>query len=218
MFGNPLWKLLKGPLKKILADRFSVLGGRFKGILSSTENDLIAVLKEQFFVPGFPSHFSYADIGKRGKRAIRFDYFAIDALTGSSKLRDELAARLKDNVDLGAARTQAGINAADWDRIVQQYSEAVLQFGLPLAVKHLADDDTAFAIGYSVIDLAKGEPIRIVKNGKQEDATRDLVVLYRSTGFSPPSVSDAKKAWKKRHDSSYEYKRAINGYVEFKVP
>ncbi len=128
-FGNPLWKLLKGPLKKILADRFSVLGGRFKGILSSTESDLIAVLKEQFFVPGFPSHFSYADIGKRGKKAIRFDYFAVDALSGSSKLRDELAARLKNNIDLSAARTQAGINAADWDKIVQQYSEAVLSFG-----------------------------------------------------------------------------------------
>ncbi len=57
-----------------------------------------------------------------------------------------------------------------------------------------------------------------MKNGKEEDVTRDLVVLYRPFGVNPPRVSDARKAWKKRHDNSYEYKRALKGYTDFKVP
>jgi len=218
MFGNPLWKLLEGPLRKILADRFSVLGGRFKGILSTTENDLIAVFKEQFSTPGFSSHFSYADIGKRGgKSRIRFHFFAVDALEGSSKINDALAARLKDNIDLGAARNQAGISDAEWDNMVQQYSDAVLHFGLSSAIKSIIDDKTAFALGYYVIDLAKGEPTRVVKNRAKQDLSRDLVVLYRPVGMDPPSVSDAKKVWGKRHDSAYEYERAPTGYADFKV-
>jgi hypothetical protein len=209
-FGNPLWKLLEGPLKGILKDKFSVLNKRFKGLLSSTENDLIAVVKDRFSSTMVNFHFARAAIGNRGDGSpITFYLLPVAALSESSKIKDALAKRLKDNVDLGAARNTAGIEDDAWDQMIQDYSADVLRLGLPFAIKRIVDDETEFSLGYYLIDLAKGEAIKI----SQKDVNADLIVLYKP----PPRVSNAKKLWEKRNDKAYEYKRDKDGYDGFKA-
>jgi hypothetical protein len=213
MFGNPLWKLLEGPLKSLLKDKFSVLSGRFKALLSSTQNDLITAIESNFPSTGVSSHLTYAELTRRSDdRKIQVHLFPADALAQSPTIKSSLMETLKKNVDLNAARVAAGINDEDWKKILQTYSGDVLRFGLPYAIETMSGSNKKpFSMGYHVIDLARGEAIKIQKR----DVYKDVVVLYRQTGMTPPTVSEAKSFWKKRKDTTYRYERAEAGYDGF---
>lgn len=45
----PLWGLLKPRLKSLADKKFSVMGGQFKALLSSTLDDLIVAMQKNFF-------------------------------------------------------------------------------------------------------------------------------------------------------------------------
>jgi hypothetical protein len=209
-----LWKQVKGPLKSILNEKFSLLSGQFKSLLSSTIDDLIAALQEVYFSTDAWRHLADAKVEevKGKKREVQYKVFPIAALEDSSKIKAALVARLLKNVPLDAARNKAGVGNEEWKRTLEAYSGTTLRFGLALAIRKMIRNELAIFSNEYVIDLAEAEPIKIkeIREGKTEFVAgyHELIVTFSkhsSKGF--PTLGDATKFWKNRTDSSYTYKR-----------
>jgi hypothetical protein len=210
----PLWRQLKGPLKSLLSDKFSLVGGQLKGLLSSTIDDLIAAIQKSFFDTDTWRHLAEGEIRKKkgGQRLIRVKAFPLAAILEASKIRSALAARLKENIRLDAVRTEAGVADADWGRVVESYAGDVLRFALPIAIKKMIRHEMAFYLEHHVIDVAELEPIRI--SGKA--GLHRLVILYdKPYSEDSPTVAKATKIWKARMSGSYDY--SMDDYDGFKA-
>jgi hypothetical protein len=203
----PLWRILKGPLEGLLKDKFSLVGGQFKALLSSTVDDLVAALQEDFFATGTWKHLAAGKIQKKGSdryaaTLLSVGVFPPDAIEASTKIRASLVDRLSKNVRLDALRTDAGIADQDWKNILDVYAKDVVRHALPFALRRMIKHELPLYLSSYVIDLAQLEPIRI----KGKAGHHKLVVLYeQSTLGGKPTVSKAMKIWKRRTSSSYDY-------------
>jgi hypothetical protein len=210
-FGNPLWGLLKKPLKALLKDQYSQLGGKFKALLSSTQRDLIGAIQSQAWQTNIFLHATSARVGEANGDLSAVTIFPVDAIERSSKIRDVLLKKLKEDVSLGAARNAAGIGDTDWDRILQSYCGDVLRLGMPYAVKQMISEGSDFCSDYAALDLAKNEPIKVA--GK--DVLTDVIVLARRGNDA--ELHRARKNWARRNNKGYVYEREDKGYDGFKA-
>jgi hypothetical protein len=214
---SKLWRILKGPLRAALKDKFSLIKGQLKGLLSTTINDLVDSLQSTYFATDVWKHEAKAEIlsTKDSKQLLRVSFFPLSAIVTSSQIQAELIKHLGSNVPLEAARTTAQISDNDWKVILNNYAADILRHGLPIALQRMVDDEKALYLSHYVIDLPKKEPIIIKSTAGQTAGYHDLVVLYeRSTYGDAPSVSKAKKTWGKRNSGGHSYKRdSYDGYV-----
>ena len=201
----PLWRLLKGPLQVLLKDKFSLVGGQLKALLSSTIDDLVAAVQEQFFATDVWRHMAEGEIRKKGgsyvDKLISVAAFPPDAIINATKIRAALVQRLSENIRLDALRTDAGVTDQEWTKILNSYAQDVLRHAMPFALRRMIKYELALYSSHFMIDIAHLEPIRI--KGKAGHHT--LVVLYDKPSAGKPSVSKAKKIWKHRTSSSYDY-------------
>jgi len=218
MLGFVLWSLwgkLKGPLKSLLSEKFSIVGGQLKALLASTIDDLAGAVHQGFFATDTWRHFAKAEVGKKGKQnVIELDLFPLGSITEATKIKDVLVTRLKKNVRLDAVRTEAGVADADWQKVLETYAADVQRLALPLAIKKMVRNEMPFYLEDNyVIDLAELEPIRIKGNAGHHT----LVVLYSRPSYrgDAPSVAKAGKIWRHRTNDAYYYK--LGEYDGFKA-
>jgi hypothetical protein len=210
----PLWKALKGPLKSTLNDKFSIVGGQFKALLSSTMDDLIAATQDAYWSTDLWKHLCKADVRKRKESADRFEYelFPLNSILESSKIRQALVSRLKKNVKLDAVRTEAGVSDPDWMKALDDYSGNLLRFGLPIAIKKMIRHELPLHSQTYLVSIAEAEAIKIDKTSGHHR----LVILYqKSSSKGAPKLGEATKTWDSRNDDSYEYN--LGDYDGFKA-
>ena len=212
----PLWKALKRPLKSALDNNFSLLGGHFKALLSTTIDDLIWVLQNESFNTDVWRHYATGEIWDRNKgrsdgTILSVKAFPPSAIAGAEGISSTLRQRIAQNVRLDALRSDIGITDGEWMEILASYSAEVVRHGLIFAFKRMLKHGLALDGSDYVIDVAQAEPIRVA--GQAGHHT--LVILYRLPNSGKPSVSKAKNIWKHRMKSSYLYE--LEEYDGFKA-
>jgi hypothetical protein len=156
-----LWRMLKGPLEKILAGKFSALAGQLRAVLSSTVNDLARAVQDGFAYSMVGAHITSASVTPPGKPSVTFKVFPLSAIEGASCIRQQLVKRLSVDVRLDALRTKAGVSDADWKQVLETYATEVQRFGVVNAIKQLVKQNKSLGSDYTLIDLAENEPLKI---------------------------------------------------------
>ena len=197
-----IWGMLKGPLKKLLGKKFSVVSKNFKVLNKSIIGDVIVATQK-----GFPleviKDVASGDISKGQETLLFLQAIPLDAISSSSKIRKLLVERFKLNDELGKAQDKAGFSKQEWDRILDAYAGDVLRLLFPTAIREMSDNESPLYAGEYVIDLADAETIRI--GGKPQ--SKQLIVLYgKIDDGKHPTISQAKKIWKNRNSHSVAYK------------
>jgi hypothetical protein len=205
----PLWRALKAPLRIRLGKHYGSISRALKGLLSTTINDLVKTLQEEFYGTNTWEHLAKAKIRRKGNyadgfgdQAMTVKVFPLFAIEESIRLHASLRKRIARNVKLDAMRTEAGIDDAAWNAILDAYVTDFIRQALPLALRRMIKKCVPFYRFCHPIDLATMEPIRI--NGKAGHHT--LVVLYDGP-FSDdkPTVQKAARMWKERSSSQIDY-------------
>jgi hypothetical protein len=109
---------------------------------------------------------------------------------------------LRQNVNLDAVRTEAGVSDKDWDKTLEAYAGEVLRFGLSIALNKMLRNEMEISTSQYGVDLAEAEAIKV----QGVSGHHKLVVLftkYSSDGSS--RLKEASKYWKKRRDDEVKY-------------
>jgi hypothetical protein len=210
----PLWKQLKAPLKSALADKFSVVGGQFKLLLSSTVDDLITAIQSAFFSTDQWKHLADAEVEVRKGKKKSFSYkaFPITSLSESRKIKAALIQRLRQNVKLDAVRTEAGVGEKDWEKTLDAYAGEVLRLGLSIAMSKMIRNEMTIDSAQYVVDLAEAEAIKV----QGVSGHHKLVVLFTKYSNDASSrLKEANKYWKKRGADDVKY--SLGEYDGFKA-
>jgi hypothetical protein len=198
---NPLW----GQLKKVMGERFSgrwlALTGTFKSLLSTSINDLADSIQETVEENDLWKKWSTDEISLAKddlEKVLVVKTVPVDAMRMTSAIAEKLKSKLNENVTLGATRNAARIDDKDWQSILHTYSEALLQYGILVALERIRDGDRQL-FGSLIVCIEKNEPYKV--NGR--DGFFDMVKLT-SPLDGDISVPKARKLWKRRKLAKYK--------------
>jgi hypothetical protein len=188
-----------------MQDRSKELSRLFKQLLSSTLDDMIDALNEQYKNTGIWLNEARIQITKSND-AERFNApileakaFPLGALKTSTCIKAALIKRLTENRTLGAHKTTLQISDDRWEQILSDYSAQLMGVGLRFALKRMIRQEKRLSI-YWILDITEREPIRMLGT----DQFQTLVVI-KMENTHPEDLTKARQIWRDRGNEKYKY-------------
>jgi hypothetical protein len=197
-----LWKQIKGPLSQVLGDRGSALLMDFKATIATALDNLADSVIERVDEDGLWKLWADEKVMPADEDddspTLNLKTFPLDRLRKTPTITTALAAKLKENWQLGAARQRAKITDLEWDRILQAYSQSLVSLGMPYALERMIAQKKAL-FGDLVLLVQKNQAYKV--NGR--DNFFDMVKLLSSSDSL--SVGKARRIWNARTSAKYKH-------------